>query len=73
MRVSAIAFDLIRLEDSGREATRNNYYVNSFRLRTSSAKQTEAEWEADVLSGDRHQSSPLASVAWRCSLGRGSA
>src|SRR5262249_54083627 len=46
-------FDLVRLEDARRKATRNNYYVNHFACGPGIPKQTPAEWEAEVLSGDR--------------------
>ena len=34
-------------------ATRNRYYVNHFACGPTLPKQTQVEWEADVLSGDR--------------------
>jgi hypothetical protein len=55
-------FDLIRLEDSEGKATRNLYYVNHFACGPKVPKQTEAEWEADVLSGDRIK--VLRSLVW---------
>jgi len=55
-------FDLIRLEDSEGEATRNRYYVNHFACGPKVPNQTEAEWEADVLSGDRLR--VLRSLVW---------
>jgi hypothetical protein len=54
--------DLIRLEDSEGKATRNNYYVNHFACGPKVPIQTEAEWEADVLSGDRIR--VLRSLVW---------
>jgi hypothetical protein len=55
-------FDLIRLEDSEGKATRNSYYVNHFACGPQAPKQTEAEWEADVLSADRNR--VLRSLIW---------
>lgn len=55
-------FDLIRLQDSEGKATRNSYYVNHFACGPQLPKQTEAEWEADVLSGDRNR--VLRSLVW---------
>jgi hypothetical protein len=55
-------FDLIRLEDSEGKATRNDYYVNHFACGPQMPKQTEAEWEADVLSADRLR--VLRSLVW---------
>jgi hypothetical protein len=46
-------FDLVRLEGNDEKATRNNYYLDHFACGPKIPKQTQAEWEADVLSGDR--------------------
>jgi hypothetical protein len=55
-------FDLIRLEDGHGKATRNTYYVNHFACGPMIPTQTQAEWEADVLSGDRFRI--LRSLVW---------
>jgi hypothetical protein len=46
-------FDLVRMENSHKKATRNSYYINHFACGPKILKQTATEWEADVLSGDR--------------------
>jgi hypothetical protein len=46
-------FDLVRLEDSNGEATRNRYYVNHFTCGPKAVRQTAYQWEADILCGDR--------------------
>jgi hypothetical protein len=46
-------FDLVRLEDSKGIATRTDYYIKHFQCGPPLPKQTEAAWEADLLSGNR--------------------
>ncbi len=46
-------FDLVRLENSDGTATRNQYYIGHFACGPEIVKQTERDWEADVLSSDR--------------------
>jgi hypothetical protein len=46
-------FDLIRVEDAGGRGTRNKYYVKHFRCGPTIPKQTAAEWESDLVAGDR--------------------
>jgi hypothetical protein len=55
-------FDLVRMEDADGKATRNCYYVNHFACGPTLPKQTQAEWEADVLSGNRHR--VLRALVW---------
>jgi hypothetical protein len=46
-------FDLVRLEGSNGNAVRNRYYVKHFQCGPPLPKQTETEWEADLVSCDR--------------------
>jgi hypothetical protein len=46
-------FDLVRVEDAGGRGTRNEYDVKHFRCGPAIPKQTAAEWESDLVTGDR--------------------
>lgn len=46
-------FDLIRLEDSAGNATRNRYYLKHFQCGPAIAQQPKLMWESDLVSGDR--------------------
>ena len=48
-------FDLVRLENTEGTATRNRYYINHFKCGPEIVRQSQAEWEADLLSGGRLQ------------------
>lgn len=55
-------FELVRLEDSDGNATRNRYYVKHFRCGPPLAERTEAEWVADLTSADRYR--VLMALTW---------
>jgi hypothetical protein len=55
-------FDLVRLEGSGGKATRNDYYGKGFACGPAVPKQTEAQWEADLLSPKRMR--VLRALVW---------
>jgi len=46
-------FELVRLENSDGTATRNAYYITHFRCGPAALKQSETEWEADLLAKEK--------------------
>ena len=55
-------FDLVRLEDSDGNATRNRYHIKHFRSGPKVVDLTEPEWEAELLSTNRAR--VLRALTW---------
>jgi hypothetical protein len=55
-------FDLVRLEDSEGQATRNRYFIKHFRCGPAVSARAEAEWVADLTSAD--QLRVLRALVW---------
>ncbi len=55
-------FTVVRLEDSNGNVSRNKYYIRHFTCGPAIPAQTEAQWEADLLSDDRMKE--LRALVW---------